>query len=167
MREGDILHNIELLEAAIPYVSSDSKPIIEVLAKGFEFIHCIQKSYKSKITTCSFKKQKFDLDALEPLLSGIRPVCNEKERAIVDRILSMFNAKRMFEMYNTYMSAMQAMGDNEDQNNNDSNTSSNDNMIEVLKSMVPPEQQDTIENLSMLFDVMSYDNNDNEDDQKE
>lgn len=35
----------------------------------------------------------------------------------------------------------------------------NDKMLEMLKAMVPPEQQSTFENLSMLLNTMSYDNN--------
>ncbi len=36
---------------------------------------------------------------------------------------------------------------------------SNDMMFEMLKAMVPPEQKSTFENLSMLLNSMSYDNN--------
>lgn len=43
----------------------------------------------------------------------------------------------------------------------------NNMMFEMLKSMVPQEQLSTIENLSMLFNTMSYDNNSKPDDSKE
>ncbi len=39
----------------------------------------------------------------------------------------------------------------------------NNKMFDMLKSMVPPEQMSTFENLSMLFNNMSYDNNKNDD----
>jgi hypothetical protein len=36
---------------------------------------------------------------------------------------------------------------------------SQENMINALKTMIPPEQMSTFENLRMLFNAMSYDNN--------
>jgi hypothetical protein len=53
--------------------------------------------------------------------------------------------------------------------NNGSNTSGkmNDKMFDMLKAMVPPEQLSTFENLSMLLNTMSYDNNSRPDDSKE
>lgn len=43
----------------------------------------------------------------------------------------------------------------------------NDAMFEMLRGMVPAEQQSTFENLRMLFNTMSYDNNSKSDDSKE
>ena len=43
----------------------------------------------------------------------------------------------------------------------------NNMMFEMLKTMVPAEQKGTIENLSMLLNAMSYDNNSKSDDSKE
>lgn len=43
----------------------------------------------------------------------------------------------------------------------------NSKMLEMLKSMVPPEQMSTFENLSMLLNTMSYDNNSKSDESKE
>jgi hypothetical protein len=40
-------------------------------------------------------------------------------------------------------------------------------MFEMLKSMVPPEQLGTFENIRMLLNTMSYDNNSKSDDSKE
>lgn len=44
-------------------------------------------------------------------------------------------------------------------NSNKTNNNSNDMMFDMLKGMVPPDKLSTIENLSMLFKTMSYDNN--------
>jgi hypothetical protein len=43
----------------------------------------------------------------------------------------------------------------------------NDAMFDMLRGMVPAEQQSTFENLRMLFSTMSYDNNRKSDDSKE
>jgi hypothetical protein len=162
---------------------------------------------------------KFDM---EGMLNGIRPVCNVREREIIDRILNFFNMKRMFEMYNKMMEMMKNMQDFggfdfsgfENSGNDAENVTSNfespnyesifnhmknsspqekpetsfseeyhqtdatfpdpekdtspqtgtgykvnEKMMNMLKAMVPPEQMSTFENLSMLLNTMSYDNN--------
>ena len=43
----------------------------------------------------------------------------------------------------------------------------NNQMFDMLKAMIPPEQMSTFENFSMLFNTMSYDNNSKSDDSKE
>lgn len=61
----------------------------------------------------------------------------------------------------------------DEQQSNDTTGSSNssggmnNNMFEMLKSMIPPEQMSSFQNLSMLFNAMSYDNNSKSDDDKE
>jgi hypothetical protein len=153
---------------------------------------------------------------MEGLLNGIRPLCDNKERDIIDRILNIFNMKRMFEMYNNLMNTMKTMqefggfpftdedskddtdtvtgnftgsnfdsifreGGSEDTSSEDTasrdsqththdneNSFTNDNpMFEMLKTMMPPDQQSTFENLRMLLNTMSYDNNSKSDDSEE
>jgi hypothetical protein len=55
---------------------------------------------------------------------------------------------------------------NED-NNSNAFGNTNNKMFDMLKAMVPPEQLSTFENLSMLLNTMSYDNNSRPDDSKE
>lgn len=45
------------------------------------------------------------------------------------------------------------------QSSNQQNNGFNPNMLNMLKAFVPPEQASTFENLSMLFNTMSYDSN--------
>ncbi len=164
MAENNTFFNAEILEAAIPYVPPRHKPVIELFAKGIDLIQCINKLDKGSLTASSFEKEEFNFDSLEALLSGVRPACNEKQRSYIDKILSIFDAKRIFEMFNSYMSVMETMdGFGDDGNSN----FSNEGMMEMLKTMIPPEQQDTIENLSMILNSASYDNNDNEDEADE
>ena len=50
---------------------------------------------------------------------------------------------------------------------NDSSGFFNEKMLNMLKSIVPPEQRATFDNLSMLLSSMSYDNTSNADEDKE
>lgn len=160
MAEHKIYHIAEILDAAIPYLPTPYKPMAEVFAKGLSFIHCIKKINTKPLTASSFEDEEYGPDELEALLSGIRPVCNEEEKKIIDKVLNIFDSIRIIEMYNSYMSAMEGMDG--DENDNKSSGFSSTGMMDMLKEMIPPEQEDTIENLSMLFNSMSYDNSDDE-----
>lgn len=205
MADNDFIHTAQVLKAAVPYLNWRSKTTIALVSSLMEFMGHLRNFTHHNLAACGFEEQKeFNLEAL---LTGIRPVCNPNERAFVDKILGIFNAKRMYETYSTYMAAMQAMNafnsdsDNDYNDNNEymendetkndtaytddsvysgeatdysddinhkqdassddteSNTSNSNNMFDMLKGMIPPEQMSTFENLSMLFNMMSYDDN--------
>jgi len=243
MADNDYLHIAQIMEAAMPHVDIRTKLTIDLMSKLFGFMGSLRNFNKaSDLAVCGFENEKMEL---EGLLSAIRPLCSGKEKVFVDQILSMFQAKRMFETYKTYMDAMKAMqgfegspfgdfssGNNAENSsdhtsgfdfssffnafgnnsssesdrasdqdinspfdssglhdadspfdsisdydskftsdsayNNDaaaSNASSSsegsdskNNMLNMLKAMIPPEQLSTFENLSMLLNTMSYDN---------
>lgn len=252
MADQDLTHTADIIKAAIPFVDSPLKGTAELFAKFLDLMGSLKSgSITGKLAASGFRTSKIDL---EGLLKGIRPICKDKEREMVDTFLNFFNMKRAFEMYNNMMSAMKTMqeygdvsfadgmndtdnvmnnfnasafesifktfgsnfGDNNFSNmfsgnsfndsnsetthaaetsppdhndasdeNNQSETSNssqeansednstnatggtNNMMFEMLKTMVPPEQKSTFENLSMLFNSMSYDNNSKSDDSKE
>lgn len=227
MADQDILRITEIIKAALPYIGNSNKVMAELFVKAFDMIGSLNSVNSNKnVAACGFTASNIDL---EGLLNGIRPVCNNKERAIIDRILGFFNMKRMFEMYNNIMETMKNMPDfggfsfgdsdgtddtenvtgnfsganfesifetfknftgsnfssastgfseestsesdtrkdstsetkqeNAPQSNNNNGFRGNDMMFELLKTMVPPEQASTFENLSMLLNSMSYDSN--------
>ncbi len=231
MADNDMLHTAEILKAALPYVDVRTKTTMDLLVRLYELIGCYHSLRYNGLAACGYEtEQKADF---EGLLNKVRPVCNDRERSFIDRILGFFNAKRMYEMYNQYMEAMKTMqefggfsagnpdgeaadntmnsfsgfdfasmfgsgkadsGDNHDTDNDmpssdddsefftgqaenpdpsdheagseeeDSDppprsNAGNDQMLDMLKNMVPPEQMSTFENLRMLFNTMSYDGN--------
>jgi len=222
MADQDITHITEIMKAALPYLDSGTKGPAEFFVKIFDLLGGL-KSMKSSnnLAACGFTTSKIDM---EGLLTGIRPVCNNKEREFIDRILGFFSMKKMFEMYNNLMETMKTMQEfggfnfNDDGTDNDTenvtgsfassgfesifknfqninsaasasdsqeqNTEANkeqhqtkdsdkndapmngngfgkpnDMMFDMLKTMIPPEQMSTFENLSMLLKTMSYDDN--------
>lgn len=242
MADQDIFHTAEIIKAAIPYVDPKTKGLAELFAKLLDLMGSL-KTVKTSGNVAAYGFQGIKID-VEGLLNGIRPICIGKELEFVDRILNIFNMKKVFEMYNNMMSTMKTMqefggfpfGDSGTDNvaeniagnfsglnfesifqnagnlfnsesqskgsntnspemnsnyfgksntqpqeettaddlnqNNDSNsdsnqTTNNNKMFDMLKAMVPPEQMSTFENLSMLFNTMSYDNNSKSDDSKE
>lgn len=250
MAEDGLLHTAELLKTALPYVDIKSRLTLDFIVKLYDLIICMQNLRTQDVSACGLENEKVDI---ETLLNKIRPKCNDNERPFVDKILNIFQAKRTFEMYNTYMEAMKTMQgfdgfngnnsseessefnesdvendtsqspnikdpinsfkdfdlstifassttkinntDNPDNNdhidstddfNNSNNTDNTDNtdsthntndtdytdnnnkttsnsMIESLMAMIPPDQLESFENLRMLFDSMSYDDNNKSD----
>ena len=226
MAEDDLLHTMEILKAALPYVDVRTKSTMDMLVKFYELMVCFRGIRKNSLVTCGYEEQKVDM---ETMLGKIRPLCRDKEGSLVDRILSIFQAKRMYEMYNSYMSVMKTMqefggspfgsegeaadnimnnfsgfdfssifGKGSDSNKDDAGdrdsdigpayqednkeqnvredkedksgdsfgsepegqeTGKNNQMLDMLKNMVPPEQMSTFENLRMLFNTLSYDDN--------
>ena len=214
MANQNYLHTAEIMKAALPYFDSMSRIRMEFYTKILDLMGSLNTlSGRNSMVACGSDSTSIDM---EGLLNGIRPFCDNKERDIIDRILSIFNMKRMFEMYNNLMNTMKTMQEfggfsfTEDDSNNDTDTvtgnftgsnfdsifkdgnsedtifedttfrenqgstqsddksSANDNpMFDMLKTMIPPEQQSTFENLRMLLNTMSYDNNSKSDDSKE
>ncbi|MDF2543573.1 MAG: hypothetical protein K0S47_3291 [Herbinix sp.] len=232
MAGNDYIHTAEILQAATPYLGSKTKTTMDLISKFLELMGCFQNlNRQPDLAACGFETEKLDIEAL---LSKIRPLCRNREREMVDRILNIFSTMRMFETYKTYMEMMKTMqesmapsdnteysqntpesdnyhNDNGDhskyyssdnngnenesgsngstdninsENNNSDNDDSdgnktdhvnngsqsntnkgsmfgggNSDMINMLKSFIPSEQMNTFENLSMLLNAASYDNN--------
>lgn len=107
MADNNFMHTAEIMKAAIPYVDARTKTTIEFVSKIFDLMN----SYRSftnptDLAVCGFQNQSINI---EGLLNGIRPLMKGKELEIVDRILNIFNMKKMFETYKTYMDMMKTM----------------------------------------------------------
>jgi len=185
MTDDGLLHTAELLRTALPYVDIRSRLALELLVKIYDLLICIQNFRNNDISACGYENKEADI---ESLLSNIRPVCNESERVFVDKMLQVFQARRIFEMYNAYMEAMNLMNDSEGlgegsegsggndeiYENGESGHSENDSgpndissFLEELKAMMSPEQAQTYENLRMLFASDTYDDSNNHNESRE
>lgn len=92
---------------------------------------------------------------LEGLLGAVRPFSSGKERKMIDMFLQVFQMKHMMEM----MQLMQAMQQAQEMGaEGDSDTASNQNgnmdAMEMIRSMIPPEQQDTVEMIMSMMTAM-------------
>lgn len=110
MADDGLLHTAEILKSVLPYVDVRSKLTLDLLVKLYELIICMRSYRTNDVTACGFEKEKENEKVdMEALLTNIRPKCNDNERTFVDKMLNIFQAKKMFEMYNTYMEAMKVM----------------------------------------------------------
>lgn len=164
-----ISHTLDIIKAAFPYLDSDSQQSLDLLIKMGDLWNTFQSlRQRDTVTTFSLRKQSIDVEAL---LTNVREVCYDKEREIVDMILNMIKAKNLYDTYVTLtqtMASQSDFSDNQDNSDNsdgtnNSNTSGglfgmggNNNMMEILSSLLTPEQKSTFENINLMFNTMQY-----------
>ena len=121
MADQDLLHTAEIMKAALPYIDSPNKVMVEFMMKVFELIAYVRTLRKSlSLAACGYEAGKIDM---EGMLNSIKPVCNKKERDFIDKILNIFNMKRVMEMYNSMMEVMNAMQQDGEESSFDSSAS--------------------------------------------
>lgn len=109
MADQDIFHTAELVKAAIPFVDNRTQGMADLFVKVCDLMGSVKSARSSQnLAACGFTLESIDI---EGLLAAVRPVCNKRERDIVDRILNLFHMKKMFEMYNSMMETMKNMQD--------------------------------------------------------
>ena len=96
---------------------------------------------------------------LEGLLGAIRPFVSGKERRVIDMLLQFFSMKHMMEMFQL-MQSMQAMQQAQEMSddNGDSSMMGGMNPRDLVKTMVPPEQQETVEMMMSMMAAMQDSN---------
>lgn len=107
-----ISHTARLIKAASPYFDNESQKSLHFFAAVFEVMDSIQL-FRQRDTVSAFSFSFKNVD-FEGMLKGIRPYCNSKERSFVDKFISFFNMRRMFETYQNISSMMNAFGSNQD-----------------------------------------------------
>ncbi len=107
MADLDLLHTAEIVKAAIPFVDGRTQGMADLFVKVCDLMGSMKAARKPQnLAACGFAFENIDV---EGLLAAVRPVCSNRERDIVDRILNLFHMKKMFEMYNNMMEAMKTM----------------------------------------------------------
>lgn len=96
---------------------------------------------------------------LEGLLGAIRPFVSGKERRVIDMLLQFFSMKHMMEMFQL-MQSMQAMQQAQEMSddNGDFSMMGGMNPMDLVKTMVPPEQQETVEMMMSMMSAMQDSN---------
>lgn len=165
--KSQIVHIMDILKAAFPYLDSDSQQTVDIFVRAGELMTTIKDlSNNHSVASLSVRKQSIDLEAL---LTSVRAVCYPREREIIDFFLNIFKAKNL---YQTYMNLSQVMASQSQGTEGfegtgfDPGTDSSGNsggmfgmnidpsMMEMLSSMLPPEQKSTFENLNMILNTM-------------
>lgn len=159
----DINHALEIMKTAFPYMDGRAGQTIELLIKAGGFYECLlNQRYKvNKMDNSTENKEEFhktDNADIISMLKSVRKVCYENELAIIDSILNVINA---MELYETYTNLFSMMSSQDDFNGFgsllglDETFDNTEDLIELLSSMLSPEDKETIENINMVLKMMT------------
>ncbi|MFU0826781.1 MAG: NR LBD domain-containing protein [Lachnoclostridium sp.] len=145
-------HAIEILKAAFPHLDSDTQQSAEIIVKTGELMEAVHRyRQRNRITAYHFKRNNVDIEAL---LTSIRSVCYDQEREFVDTILNIIKAKNLYDTYTAYASAMANQSDNTENSGEESGSNNRPDMMEILSSLLTPEQKSTFDDLNTMFNVV-------------
>lgn len=158
---NNLSHTMDIIRAAFPYLDSQAQQTLNLFLKTGELLETIQSVKQDGIVTAlSIRKQSIDIEAL---LNGIRTVCTQQEKDLIDTVLNILKAKNLYNTYTTLASAMTSQSESTDNSDNTEHTNNfgsmfgmegNPNMMEILEAFLSPEQKSTFDNLNMMFSVM-------------
>lgn len=136
---------LEILRTAIPFFEPKIADTLEVVIQMGEIQDLLNgNKERTELSVCGRETSPVDM---EGLFQAIRDFCNEKERQMIDMLLSFFQMKRMMDMMQMMDMATKAK---ESQGGNNM-----EDMMEFMKSSMPKEQQENFDMLQMVLSMMS------------
>lgn len=144
-------HIFDVLQAALPYIDARNQGTVQTLMKMFDFIQTSKNvsQQSTELSAASLSPQSMDF---EGMLNSVRTVSSIKERDLIDKMLNYFKAKRLYQTYtllNQNKEHLSAAGSSPNGYGN------NPNLIEAIRSILPPEQAANLENISAIMNAMS------------
>ncbi len=145
-------HIIEIIKTAFPYLDSDSQQSVDLFIKTGELVDALH-SYRQRnsVTTFSLKKQDIDI---ETLLTNVRDVCYDQEKELIDIVLNIIKAKNLYDTYSAFASTMASQSENADNPDGTPTGNGNPDMMEILGSLLTPEQKSTFDDINTMFNTM-------------
>lgn len=162
----DLHHALEIMKTAFPYMDSRSRKTIDLFIKVGDLYEClVNQRYKGDLMANSIQCEegfdKSDNTDIVGMLKKVRDVCHEDEIRIIDSILDVVNAMELYETYTNLYSMMNSQDDFNGINNLlgfDGDFNNTEDLIELLSSILSPEDKETIENINMVLKMMNFTN---------
>ncbi len=99
--ENSAAHTTELLQAAAPFFDKRTQQSLHLITQITDLLSTAHNIGRSNISALSLSFHNVDI---EGLLHAIRPHCTMNEASIVDRVLSIFGIKRVYDTYQNFSS---------------------------------------------------------------
>lgn len=147
-------HGVELFQTAIPYVDNKTKKNINMFIKFTELANTFRE-YREPDEVSICEANDFSVDT-ESMLVEMRAVCTQREQEFVDLVINFLKAKKLYSSYQILTTSSYSPNSNSKDNSvNMFGLNSNPNMMEMLLSLLPPDQKSTFETLSMIMSTMN------------
>lgn len=128
--------HLQMLKAAIPYISANSQQFLSLYVKSLELsntIKLLNRKETQSVGICSISESKKNTTEM---LNAIKKYCSESEREMLDLFMNFFSAFRMYHSYRELFP-----GENTD----------NSNPMDMLKTMLSPEQKSMFDTYSSIL----------------
>lgn len=129
---------LDMLRTAIPYASPSFRKPMQVYIQARELSDYIRKGDESAdVEACGIG----NAGDMEGLMENIRQFCNAEEREMIDTMLNIVRAQKMYQCYRGYMAANSS-------NDAGARKSGGPGMLDFLMSQLTPEQQNMFAQMS-------------------
>lgn len=135
-------HQLQLIKAMIPYVPVSEQKFIAVFVKFQELQNTIDffDQGRDNLKACALGA---GMDSFMDMINDMQNYCFEEDKNMLGSAANMMS---MLQMYQTYQEAMKQMAPDEGDSGG-----GNGNTMDLLKAMLPPEQQDMLNTYSAMF----------------
>lgn len=134
-------HRLQMVKAAIPYLPPSEQKMIGVFVKFQELQNTIEYFRRGGGGLSAQALGGNGSFPLMDMLNDMRDYCGGEERGMLDSAISMMN---MMQMYETYQETMKQM-------NADGGDAGDGGTMEMLKALLPPEQQEMFDAYAAMF----------------
>ena len=125
---------VQMLKAAVPYLSPSTGQILAMLARVLELKCTMNMFHENQLSMCSFSNS--NRPDFEQILTDIKKYCAPSEAEQIDQFLNIFHAMKLYNQYNDFI------------NNNDfSNIMNSMNSMKNRNMNISPEQFQMIQNM--------------------
>lgn len=134
---------IDMLRTAMPYASPSFRKPLQIYIQARELTDYIRNGNESAdVEACGIG----NVGDVEGLMESLRQFCNVEEREMIDTVLNIVRAQKMYQCYRGYMAANAS-------NASGGKKSSGPGMLDFLMSQLTPEQQNMFAQMSSAMSV--------------
>lgn len=144
-------NHLKMMKLLLPYLENGHQKKLAVFIKFQEFLYTMNffRQYSVSLYSADSshgQKKELDFNSLLPLLL---PYCNEKERNMLSHFSQMQNMMHLYQDMSQYIPMMQQMMSSMNGSVESENKETGNGMMDMIKNMMSPEQQDLF---SMLME---------------
>lgn len=154
---GSTDYMLNIIRAALPYVTSRTRSNMEVAIKTGELAETFQSMGNSpELEACDLENETVDV---EGLLVSVQSVCQGREKDMINTALNFFKTRSLYQSYqqfrqNNLQPELQAASIN----NSGRSSNPNNTMLDFLMSQLTPEQKSTFDAMNMIMNSGNFSN---------
>ena len=144
-------HYLEIMKAALPYMTPQAQKSVEILVKAEEFVEAIHTfEDASELSAASIRREHAEP---EVILNQIKSLCTKEEQNMIDNLLNIISMQKLIQNYRSFLSLQKNISA---KTTPDNSISSNERLMEFLLTQLTPEQKNNFDSLNMVLSTMNH-----------